>query len=473
MDALIHETTEKISAKTPMAEIVSRQRQFFDSCATKNVEFRIQQLKKLKAAFLKHEKNLYAALKSDLNKSEMESFATEVGITITEIEHNLYKIKKWAKNRSVDTPLFLHPAKSYIRYEPYGVALIIAPWNYPVKNLFGPVLGAITAGNCCVLKPSELAPAASSAIKTMVSEFFDGEYMCVVEGGVTETTELLKEKFDYIFFTGGTEIGRIIYEAAAKQLTPVTLELGGKSPTVVDENIDLDVTARRIAWGKFTNAGQTCVAPDYILVNKKIKKQFIQKVTEVTKEFFGEDASESNDFGRIITDRHFERVKNLIDGNVVLGGKTDASRKYIAPTIIDNVKANDKVMQEEIFGPVMPVIEYEKTEEAIEFISKRGKPLSMYIFSRNDNFIEKIINATTSGGVCVNDVMLHLGNVQLPFGGVGPSGMGAYNGKIGFETFSHKRAVLKRTFWFDVKQRYAPYTAGKLNFIRFAVRKLL
>lgn len=473
METLVPEKTEKIPLKTRMAEIVFKQRQFFDSGATRNIDFRIQQLKKLKEAFLQHEKNLYAALKSDLNKSEMESFATEVGITITEIEHNLGNIKQWAGNLPVPTPLFLLPAKSYVRYEPYGVALVISPWNYPVKNLFGPVLGAITAGNCCVLKPSELAPATSVAIKKMVSEFFEEKYMCVVEGGVSETTELLEEKFDYIFFTGGTEIGRIIYQAAAKQLTPVTLELGGKSPTIVDEDIDINVTAKRIAWGKFINAGQTCVAPDYILINKKIKQQFILKITEVIKEFFGEDASKSNDFGRIITDRHFERVKKLIDGNVVFGGKTDASQKYIAPTIIDNVKAEDKVMQEEIFGPVMPVIEYEKTEEAIEFINKREKPLSMYIFSRSEKFVEKILNETTSGGVCVNDVMLHLGNVRLPFGGIGASGMGAYNGKIGFETFSHKRAVLKRSFWFDVKQRYAPYTSGKLNFIRFAVRKLL
>lgn len=464
---------EKILSVNQFSEIIQTHRQFFNSGATKNIDFRISQLKILKEAFLKHEKNLYAALKADLNKSEMESFTTEVGITITEIEHNLNNIKEWTESQNVSTPLFFLPAKSYIRYEPYGVSLVISPWNYPVKNLFGPVLGAMTAGNCCVLKPSELAPNTSSAIKKMISEFFEEKYMCVVEGGVPETTELLKEKFDYIFFTGGTEIGRVIYQAAAKQLTPVTLELGGKSPTIVDKDINLEVTARRIAWGKFTNAGQTCVAPDYILVHKNIKKQFIQKVAEITKEFFGEDASKSNDFGRIITDRHFERVKKLIAGEIVLGGKTDASQRYIAPTIIDNVKAGDKVMQEEIFGPVMPVIEYEKTEDAIEFVNNRERPLAMYIFSKSDKFVEKILNETTSGGVCVNDVMLHLGNVRLPFGGIGSSGMGAYNGRIGFETFSHKRAVLKRSFWFDVKQRYAPYTQGKLNFIRFAVRKLL
>lgn len=473
METLVSENKETISAKNIFSEIVAKQRQFFNSGETKNIDFRIFQLKKLKEAFLKHEKNLYAALKSDLNKSEIEAFATEVGITITEIEHNLKNIKSWTKPQKVSTPLFLQPAKSFVKYEPFGIALVIAPWNYPVKNLFGPMLGAITAGNCCVLKPSELAPATSAAIKKMVSEFFDEKYLCVAEGGVAETTELLREKFDYIFFTGGTEIGRIIYQAAAKNLTPVTLELGGKSPTIVDSDVNLDVAVKRICWGKFTNAGQTCVAPDYIFVHKKIKQQFIEKTKQTIIEFFGEDASKSSDYGRIISEKHFERIKKLIDGNVIFGGKTDVSQKFISPTIIDDVTPEDKVMKEEIFGPIMPVMQYEKIDEAIKFINEREKPLALYIFSNSNSFVEKILHETTSGGVCVNDAMLHLGNVFLPFGGVGSSGMGAYNGKIGFETFSHKRAVLKRSFLFDVKQRYAPFTKSKIKFIKFAVRKLL
>lgn len=473
MQTSVEFAKEQISSNRLFSEIVEKQQHYFNSGETKDIKFRIAQLKKLKKAFLAHEKKLYSALKSDLNKSEMESFATEIGITISEINHNIRNIRSWAASQTVPTPLFFHPAKSYIRYEPYGVALIIAPWNYPVKNLFGPVIGAMTAGNCCVLKPSELSPATSAAIKNMVSEFFDVKYMSVIEGGVSETTELLKEKFDYIFFTGGTETGRIIYQAAARQLTPVTLELGGKSPTIVDADIDMDVAVKRIVWGKFTNAGQTCVAPDYILVNKKIKKQFVQKVSETIKKFFGEDARKSNDFGRIITERHFERISKLLKGNIAVGGNADASSKYIAPTVIVDVKEEDAVMQEEIFGPVMPIIEYEKTEDAIDFINKRERPLALYIFSRNGLVVDKIMNETNSGGVCINDVMLHLGNVNLPFGGVGSSGIGAYNGKSGFETFSHHRSVLKRSFWFDVKQRYAPYTPGKLNFIKFAIRKLI
>lgn len=470
MDTLI---SEKPTEQATYREIVLKQRQFFNSGATKDIDFRIKQLGILKKAFLKHEQNLFAALKADLNKSEMEAYATEIGVTVTEIDFNLDNIREWAESQPVATPLFFMPTQSYIRYEPYGVALVISPWNYPVKNLFGPVLGAITAGNCCVLKPSELAPNTSAAVRNMVSEFFPPEYLCVIEGGAAETSELLKEKFDYILFTGGTEIGRIIYQAAAKQLTPVTLELGGKSPTIVDADIDLDVAVKRIAWGKFVNAGQTCIAPDYILVDKKIKKQFIERMKEVIGDFFGEDPSRSNDFGRIITTRHFERVKNLIEGNVVHGGNTDASQRYIAPTIIDDVTPDSKVMQEEIFGPLMPVIGYDRIEDAIELINSRERPLALYIFSRSSRFAGKIIDEVISGGVCINDVIVHVGNVRLPFGGVGNSGIGAYNGKIGFDTFSHKRAVLKRSFWFDVQQRYAPYTGGKFNFIKFAVRKLL
>ncbi|MBI2966720.1 MAG: aldehyde dehydrogenase [Bacteroidetes bacterium] len=460
-------------ADTSQSGIIHSQRYYFNSGATKDIQFRIKQLTTLKKAFLVHEKNLYAAMKSDLNKSEAEAYTTEFGITIAEIEHNLKNIRKWTKPVRVSTPLFFLPAKSYIRYEPYGVALIISPWNYPIKNLFGPLLGAMTAGNCCVLKPSELAPATSSAISKMISEFFKPEYLAVIEGGIPETTDLLKEKFDYILFTGGTATGKIIYEAAAKHLTPVTLELGGKSPAIVDRDINLDVTARRIVWGKFTNAGQTCVAPDYILVHKEIKNRFITRVNEIITEFFGKDPSTSPDFGRIINQKHFERVKNLISGDIITGGLTDASQRYIAPTIIDNVKPGDKVMQEEIFGPVMPLIEYEKTEEAIAFINKGEKPLALYVFSKNKKTVDKILNETSSGGVCINDAFVHLGNMNLPFGGTGNSGMGAYNGKTGFETFSHKRAVLKRSFLFDVKQRYAPYSAGKLGFLKFAMKKLL
>jgi aldehyde dehydrogenase (NAD+) len=390
--------------------LLNKQREFFKTGKTKDIEFRINQLKILKKAVLKHQDSIEKALKSDLNKHKFEAFATEIGITLSEIEHCIDNVSYWASPKQVDTPLFFIPAQSYIIPEPYGIALIIAPWNYPFKNLFGPVLGAISAGNCMILKPSELAPNTSHAMTAMVREFFNEEYMAVVEGGVPETTELLKEKFDYILFTGGTEVGRVIYQAAAKHLTPVTLELGGKSPTIVDENIDLNVTAKRIAFGKLLNAGQTCVAPDYVLVHKNIKSQLIEKLKIVIKEFYGENPKNSTDFGRIITDKHFQRIKNLIEGNVVFGGDTDDSQRYIAPTIIDNVSVDAKVMNEEIFGPILPIIEYSTVDEAIQFINEREKPLALYIFSKSKKFQDKILKEVSAGGVTINETVMHLAN---------------------------------------------------------------
>jgi aldehyde dehydrogenase (NAD+) len=456
-----------------MKTIVNKQRDFFNTGVTKSESFRREQLSKLKNAILKHEKDLLAALKSDLNKSEMEAFATEIGISIADIDYNLKHLSKWMKPERVSTPLFFLPGSSWLYKEPYGVSLIIGPWNYPFKNTVGPLIGAISAGNTIIIKPSELSSATSAVINKMISETFDPRYMKVIEGGAAETTELIKERFDYILFTGGTEIGRIIYQAAAKHLTPVTLELGGKSPCIVDSDTNLDVTVKRIAWGKFVNAGQTCIAPDYVLINKKIKNVFIEKMKQTITEFYGTDPKTSLDFPRIISDRHFERVKKLIEGEVVAGGQTDASQKYIAPTVIDNVTPDHKVMQEEIFGPIVPLMEYETLDQAIDFINKREKPLALYVFSNNKTFRERIINETSSGAVLANDVMLHAGHPGLPFGGVGNSGTGAYNGKFGFDTFSHTKPVLKRPFMFDVKQKYAPYTPGNVNFIKFAIRKLL
>lgn len=456
-----------------MKAIVSKQREFYNTGVTKSESFRREQLTKLKNAIIKYEKELLAALKSDLNKSEMEAYSTEIGITIADIDYNLKRLHKWMKPERVSTPLFFLPGSSWLYKEPYGVSLIIGPWNYPLKNMFGPVVGSMSAGNTMVLKPSELSPATSAVINKMVTETFDPRYVKVVEGGAPETTELLKERFDYILFTGGTEIGRIIYQAAAKNLTPVTLELGGKSPCIVDADTDLDVTVKRIAWGKFVNAGQTCIAPDYILINKKIKPAFIEKMKQTITEFYGADPKASPDFPRIISDRHFERVKKLIEGDVVAGGQTDASQKYIAPTVIDNVTDDHKIMQEEIFGPVAPLVEFDTLDQVINKINSGEKPLALYIFTNDKNFSARIINETSSGAVLVNDVMLHAGHPGLPFGGVGNSGMGAYNGKFGFDTFSHTKPALKRPFMFDVKQKYAPYTQKNVNFIRFAINKLL
>ncbi len=462
----------EVKTVAAMNTIVNKQREFFNTGVTKSETFRREQLTKLKGAVIKFEKELLAALKKDLNKPEMEAFATEIGVTIGDIDYNLKRLSKWMKPEKVSTPLFFLPGSSWLYKEPYGVSLIIGPWNYPFKNTFGPLIGAMSAGNTMIIKPSELSPATSAVINKLISETFDPRYVKVVEGGAAETSELLKERFDYILFTGGTEIGRIIYQAAAKHLTPVTLELGGKSPCIVDSDIDLDVTVKRIAWGKFVNAGQTCIAPDYILVNKKIKKEFTEKLKQTITEFYGADPKSSPDFPRIVSDRHFERVKKLIEGDVVAGGQTDASQKYIAPTIIDNVTNDHRVMKEEIFGPIAPLMEYETLDQVIAKINGGEKPLALYIFSKNKDFSNRIINETSSGAVMVNDVMLHAGHPGLPFGGVGNSGTGAYNGKFGFDTFSHTKPALKRPFMFDVKQKYAPYTQKNVNFIRFAIRKL-
>ena len=465
-------TTDSIPEDFSMKDAVALQRKYFKTGETKTIDFRIKQLRRLKLALLRNQDNLIMALKQDLNKSETESYATEIGITLSEIDYNIKQVEHWAKPLKVTTPLFFLPGKSHIHYEPYGVALIISPWNYPVKNLLGPMLGAMAAGNCMILKPSELAPNTSRVIYEMISSEFNPEYVKVIEGGVPETTTLLKERFDYILFTGGTEIGRIVYQAAAKHLTPVALELGGKSPTIVDEHIDLTVTARRILWGKFTNAGQTCIAPDYLLVNNKVKQPLINKMKEVLIEFYGDDPSQSPDLGRIVTDNHFQRIKKLIEGDVVVGGGSNEGQRYIAPTIIDNVKMGDKVMSEEIFGPVLPVIGYDEIDGAIDIVNAGEKPLALYIFSNNPRVRKKILNNTTSGGVCINETLMHIGNPNLPFGGVGNSGIGAYNGKTGFDTFSHKRSVMTRSFLFDVKQKYAPFTPSKTSFIKFALKRL-
>ncbi len=459
--------------KSDVTKIIDNQRAFFNAGETRGVRFRIRQLKKLREALETHEPKLLEALKADLHKPELEAWSTEIGVMIAEIDYNLSHIRSWVRPRRVPTSLFFMPGKSRIYSEPFGVALIIGPWNFPVKNVFGPALAAMTAGNCCVLKPSEHAPHTAQAIADMVEEFFDPEYLIVVQGGIPETTELLKHKFDYLFFTGGTEIGRIIYQAAAKHLTPVTMELGGKSPCIVDDNSNIELTAKRIAWGKLLNSGQVCIAPDYVLVRKSVKKELIENLRKAISGFYGDDPKATDDYARIINDTHFERVKNLIEGDVVIGGDTDAKERYIAPTVIDNVKITDKVMQEEIFGPVLPLIEYEDIDEAIAIINNGEKPLALYLFAKSYDTRDKVLAETSSGGVCINETIMNFGSIELPFGGVGNSGFGAYNGKIGFDTFSHKKGVMTKSFFFDVKQKYPPYTKGNLNFIKFAVRKLI
>jgi aldehyde dehydrogenase (NAD+) len=455
------------------AQTVQKQRDYFNTGATKPLAFRKEQLLKLKNGIRKHEKALLAALKADLNKPELEAYATEIEVTVAEIDHIIRNLADWMEPERVSTPLFFQPGSAKIVPEPYGVALIIAPWNYPVKNLIGPLVGAMCAGNTAVLKPSEISPACSKAISAMIADTFEARYLVSIEGGVADTTELLKERFDYLLFTGGTEIGRIVYQAAAKHLTPVTLELGGKSPCIVDEDINMDVAAKRLVWGKFVNTGQTCIAPDYIFVNNKIKAKFLEKVKFHIHAFFGKPEDKSNDLGRIISDRHFQRLSKMITGDIIAGGVTDASQRYISPTVIDNVTLDHPAMQEEIFGPIMPIIGYDSFDEVIAHINRGERPLALYLFSNTSALRTRLENETSSGAICVNETMVHAGHPGLPFGGVGNSGIGGYNGKFGFDTFSHKKPVLVRSYLGDVKQKYPPYNASKVSFIKFAAKWFL
>ncbi|HNF48400.1 MAG TPA: aldehyde dehydrogenase [Chitinophagales bacterium] len=448
-------------------QIVQHQRDFFNSGKTKDIEYRISQLKKLRKIVVDNEQLIMDALKKDLHKSDMEAYATEVGFLLADIDHTLRDIRKLAKNRRAKTPLFHQLGSSWVQPEPYGVVYVIAPWNYPFQLTLSPVVGAIAAGNTCVIKPSEMSEHTSVLIEKLISENFEPGYLKVILGGIEESKALLEQKFDYIFFTGGTEIGRYIYQAAAKNLTPVTLELGGKSPCFVDSTFNKKWGIQRIVWGKFTNAGQTCVAPDYILVDKNAKAAFVEAFIETTKKFFGENPQQSPDFGRIINEKHFLRLARLLEkGNILMGGQTDIQNLYIAPTLIDGLSTDNPVMQEEIFGPILPVIEYNTIEEAIAFVNSRSKPLALYIFSDDSNYQNKILENTSSGNASINECLMHVGQFELPFGGVGDSGIGAYHGKYSFDIFSHLKGVLKKSTLSDFAQRFPPYTKGGTTFIK-------
>jgi aldehyde dehydrogenase (NAD+) len=460
------ETLTNTVETTAIKTIIAQQRAYFNSGATKSVKFRKEKLILLKNLVSTHEADFIAALKKDLRKHEFEAYATEIGFVLVELKKAISNIDKWAKPRTVPTPLFHFNGNSYVQPEPYGVTLIISPWNYPFQLLFAPLIGAMAAGNTAVLKPSEFAPATSAMIAKVISENFAPEYITCVEGGVPESKALLEEKFDYIFFTGGTNVGRIVYQAAAKHLTPVTLELGGKSPCIVDRDTNIALTAKRIAWGKFVNAGQTCIAPDYILVDKAVKDQLVAKIIEYVKKSYGDDAQRSEHYPRIINNHHLKRVAAYIeDGDILFGGKVVAADNYIEPTLLENVSEDAKVMTDEIFGPVLPIIAYDNMKEAIDFINKRPKPLALYIFSKDEKKVQKVLSETSAGGVTVNDTLLHIANPHLPFGGVGDSGIGAYHGQLSFDVFSHMKSVLRRTFLVDDPVRYAPYKL-KISWLR-------
>ncbi len=454
-----------------ITDILSSQRKFFGSGETRKLTFRIDQLKKLKKVIKDHEGEILKALYEDLHKPKLEAYASEVGFLYEDIESVIKNLKKWITPQRTTSPLILLPSHGEVWFEPYGVVLIIAPWNYPVQLLLSPLIGAIAAGNCAVLKPSEIAPHTENLLTEIINENFCSNYIYAVKGGVEESGKLLKEKFDYIFFTGSTSVGKIVMKAASEHLTPVTLELGGKSPCIVDKKTNLDVTARRITWGKFFNAGQTCVAPDYVYVHNRVKDALLDRIKHYIQEFYSSDPSCSHHFGRIVNERHFNRLVNLIDKKkIYTGGLYDRENLYIAPTVLSDVTWQDPIMQEEIFGPLLPLLSFEKLEDVIQTVNEHPKPLALYVFSEDKVVQEKVLSQISFGGGCINDCLVHLSNSRLPFGGVGNSGIGAYHGRYSFESFSHRKGILKRSFFFDPKLRYAPYSDKKLSLIKLLQR---
>ena len=447
--------------------ILSEHKEYFETGETRNIDFRVQQLVKLKKAIQDNEKLIIEALHKDLHKSEFEAYTTEIGYLYDSIGYFIKNLKKWVKVKKVKTPLVHFGSRSYIYAEPYGTVLIVGPFNYPFQLVLEPLVGAISAGNCAVIKPSEFTQNISKVIVKIIKENFDERYIRVIEGEKEVTSTLINSPFDYIFFTGSVRVGKIVMEAAAKNLVPVALELGGKSPCIVDKDANIEIASQRIVWGKFMNAGQTCVAPDYILVHKDVKKQLLDKMIEKINSFYGSNPKDSNDYGRIVNEKQVNRLIQLIDKKkVVLGGEYDVENRYIAPTILDNVTWEDKVMEDEIFGPILPILEYENLDIAIRQINNRQKPLALYLFTENREVEKKVIENVSYGGGCVNDTMIHLASPFLPFGGVGTSGIGSYHGKKSFETLSHMKSVLKKSTKINLSFIFPPYNKEKVKLIR-------
>ena len=454
--------------------VVLRQREYFLTNETRSIDFRLKQLKKLKQAVEKYSDDIYEALWKDLHKCKEEAFLTELSIVINEINDHIKHLKKWAKPKKVKTPLYLMPSKSYVMYEPFGIALIIAPWNYPFHLMFAPLVGAISSGCCAVLKPSPYSQYTSEVMQMIIDDTFDKEYITMIQGHRDVNQALLAQKFDFIFYTGSPDMGRVVMEAASKNLTPVVLELGGKSPCVVDKDCNVDFAARRIVWGKTINAGQTCVAPDYMFVHKSVKKELIAKMIEYVEKFYGKDSQESEHYCRIINEKAYDRLVSYLDeGKIIYGGKCDTDERYIQFTLLDlgqqtavNGQQSESipgVMKDEIFGPILPVIDFDDIDVVRNFVVNRPKPLAFYYFGNDENAFD-ILEKTTSGGVCINDTILHVGNDHLPFGGVGESGMGKYHSQESFLAFSNKRAVLKSSSKIDFAMKYPPY--DKIDLIK-------
>lgn len=450
-----------------ITKIVNSQREYFATGQTLNISYRIAALKSLKAAIKKFEKPLAAALWQDLHKSYEEAYLTELSIVLGEIDNHIRHLKQWAAPKHHSTPLKMFPSRSKVISEPLGLALIIAPWNYPVQLLLNPLVGAISAGCTAILKPSPYVPTVAKVLEELITECFNRDYVAIVQGNRDVNTLLLEQRYDLIFFTGSPSLGRTVMSAAAKNLTPVVLELGGKSPCVVDCSADIATAAKRIAWGKSLNAGQTCIAPDYLLVHHAIKEQLVEALKSEFKRLLGKNPKKSRHFVRIVNDRAFDRLVGYIKGaNVVVGGNYDKDERYIEPTIIDNVSLDSPVMEEEIFGPIFPVVTYITTEQAVKFINEREKPLALYYFGDQQS-ADYVIGHTSSGGACVNDTIVHIANEKLPFGGVGNSGMSSYHGEESFKVFSHFRSVVTTPTWIDLPFRYMPYRLFSL------VKKLL
>ncbi len=461
----IHVTINK------MEQLLLNLKRNFQTGKTQSIDFRKAQLLKLKSSVLKYENELYEALYTDLKKSKEEVWVTEIGFFLTELNHTIKKLSSWMKPKRVCTNLLNLPSSSYIYHEPLGVVLIIAPWNYPFQLLFTPLIGAIASGNCVVLKPSEFTPATTSIMKKIIAETFDENYVLYVEGdGATVVPEMMNSFiFDHVFYTGSTAVGKIIYQLAAKNLVPVTLELGGKSPCVVDDSANLKIAAKRIAVTKFSNCGQMCVAPDYILVHESVKEKLVEELTKYIQQFYETDSSESYNYGKIINEKQFDRiVKYLDDGKIIFGGNQNKSEFYIQPTLMEVKDINSSIMQDEIFGPLLPIISYTSKEQAIEIINQHPNPLAFYIFTTSSSAENYWLQQVPAGGACVNNASWHLTNHHLPFGGRGFSGLGNYHGKHSFKTFSHAKAVLKTPNWFDPAMKYPPFK-GKLKLFKMII----
>lgn len=455
--------------KSRIGRLVEAQKAYFSTGRTLSCRFRREKLRTLSEGLAAYEDRLFLALKEDLGKSLFESYETELSMVKEELRFTLSRVNGWMSRKRVKTPLIHFPSSSSVYTEPLGVVLILSPWNYPVNLALSPLVSAMAAGNCAIVKPSRNAPATAQVLGAMIDEYFDPSYVALVKGGENTNSDLLEERFDHIFFTGSQAVGRTVMEAAAKHLTPVTLELGGKSPCIVDRTAKIDVAARRIVWGKCVNAGQTCVAPDYVLVDETVKEPLMEAMQRYITAFYGSEPINSKDLPCIVNEKHFERLTKLMEGQKIrFGGQSDGQRRKIAPTLLENVDSASPLMGEEIFGPLLPILTYGRFDDALNFIREREKPLALYLFTTSRARERRVMKTVSFGGGCVNDTIVHLANPHMPFGGIGGSGMGAYHGKKGFDTFTHEKGVLRKSNLVDIPLRYPPYE-GKERWLRFFI----